>query len=149
IVLYEMLTGRLPHAGENSVETLAGILHASPDPPSQFNPRISRDLDRIILKCLEKDQDKRYQSTQQLLPDLRDALLSAETEPMKLDSASRRWVRMGLIAGRKKSSRVTIALFIVVILAVAAGIYILGNWQPRTIRSVAVLPFDNVSKDPN
>lgn len=149
IVLYEMLTGRLPYAGENSVETLAGILHASPDPPSQYNPRISRELDRIILKCLEKDQDKRYQSTQEVLHDLRNAQLSAETEPMKMDSASRRWVKMGLISEHKKSSHLTIWIFIFAILAIASAIYFFSKWQPRAIRSVAVLPFDNANKDPN
>lgn len=66
-VLYEMLTERPPFAGDLRVDTL--FLHASepPLPPRLLNPRISTSLERVILKCLEKDPADRYQTYGELI----------------------------------------------------------------------------------
>ncbi len=62
IVLYEMITGIRPFAGNSLGEVCAQILTASPVPPSKLNPRLPAAFDRILARCLAKNPDERYQS---------------------------------------------------------------------------------------
>jgi serine/threonine protein kinase len=62
VVLYEMLTGVRPFAGNSLGEVCAQILTANPIPPSKHNPALPAALDRILLRCLRKNPDERYQS---------------------------------------------------------------------------------------
>ena len=62
IVLYEMITGVRPFAGESLGEVCAQILTASPIPPSKRNAAIPAAFDRILARCLAKNPDNRYQS---------------------------------------------------------------------------------------
>ncbi len=70
IVLYEMLTGRVPFIGDTPFTV--GMKHKSemPKSPKLLNPNISDDLSGVILTCLEKDREKRYQSATDLRADL-------------------------------------------------------------------------------
>jgi eukaryotic-like serine/threonine-protein kinase len=68
-----MATGRSPFAGANSGETMDRILNAQPPDISQFRRRVPRVLERAVSKCLEKDRDRRYGSTRELLADLKKA----------------------------------------------------------------------------
>jgi serine/threonine protein kinase/predicted negative regulator of RcsB-dependent stress response len=63
IILYEMLTGRVPFEGDTPFAI--GVMQKSETPkdPKEFNSQIPNDLNRMILKCLEKDKEKRFQST--------------------------------------------------------------------------------------
>lgn len=79
VVLYEMLTGRLPFDGENSIETLDNIIHAEPLPVVRLNYEVPADLDRVVRKCLEKDRERRYQSVRDLLIDLRNLQRDSDT----------------------------------------------------------------------
>jgi eukaryotic-like serine/threonine-protein kinase len=65
-VLYEMATGRRPFPQAQAMELIGAILHTSPDPPSAHNRKVPSSLDRIILKALEKDPERRYQSAREL-----------------------------------------------------------------------------------
>jgi eukaryotic-like serine/threonine-protein kinase len=60
IVLYEMLTGRTPFDGDTPVAVAMRHIQDAPEPPSNFNPRITPGLERIILRCLEKDPRDRF-----------------------------------------------------------------------------------------
>ena len=61
-ILYEMLTGRPALPWRETMETMWQAAHHEPVPPARLAPRISRNLDTICLKCLEKDPSRRYAS---------------------------------------------------------------------------------------
>jgi serine/threonine protein kinase len=62
VVLYEMATGRLPFSGKSAADIVRGLLADTPKAPSQLNPDVPPELDRIILETLEKDRELRSQS---------------------------------------------------------------------------------------
>jgi eukaryotic-like serine/threonine-protein kinase len=70
-VLYEMSTGRRAFQEEQTSRLIDAILHQPPVAPRALNSRISTELETIILKCLDKDPDRRFQSATELLVDLR------------------------------------------------------------------------------
>jgi eukaryotic-like serine/threonine-protein kinase len=71
LVLYEVASGRRLFQQESVPQLTDAILHQQPVTPRAFNARVSPELERIILKCLEKDPDNRYQSAKELAVDLR------------------------------------------------------------------------------
>lgn len=71
ILGYQMLTGRLPFRSREINTLIHQHIAKIAEPPSRFNPRIPEVLEKIILKLMEKDPEKRYQSAQGLLSDLR------------------------------------------------------------------------------
>ncbi len=70
VILYELLTGRPPHRGETDLETLRMICDLDPPSPRALRPNLPRDLERIVLKCLEKRPSRRYASAWELTADL-------------------------------------------------------------------------------
>lgn len=71
-IMYEMLTGKHPFTAESPQEMMRMHVEKTPVPPSRENPRIRPQLEKIILKCLEKDKAKRYQNCGEILADLKD-----------------------------------------------------------------------------
>lgn len=78
ITMYEMVTGRLPFEGENTVSIALAHLEDAMVPPSVYNPDISLSLEQIILKCTEKKPERRYATANDVIGDLRKALLNPE-----------------------------------------------------------------------
>lgn len=74
VVLYEMATHRRPFLDDSVVRLFDAILHQPVIAPRAVNPRISAEMERIILKCLEKDRGNRYQSARELRIDLQRLL---------------------------------------------------------------------------
>jgi len=133
--LYQMATGHLPFQEATAELTLEAILRKQPRKPRDLNPRLPLELERIILKALEKDRTARYQSTAELKADV-ERLRRKELKPRTLLVASRRWALMVLIA-----------------LAIAIPTYLLrgpgpSGEAPPGVRSVLVLPLHNASGDP-
>ncbi|HEY8410676.1 MAG TPA: tetratricopeptide repeat protein [Pyrinomonadaceae bacterium] len=74
-LLYECLTGRSAFGGGSVLEIGAQIIHVTPPPPSQLNPQVTPALDRITMKALQKKVEDRYQSADDMLKDLRAAVV--------------------------------------------------------------------------
>lgn len=76
VVLYRMLTGRLPFVGSQPSEYIDQVLHREPRPPRSINPDIPTELERICLKCLRKSVADRYTTANDLAEDLRNFCVS-------------------------------------------------------------------------
>src|SRR5580765_291274 len=147
-VLYEMATDIRAFPGELPSRVIDAILHHPPVPPRALNSRISPELERIILKCLDKDPGRRFQSAKELLVDLGrlGTPSTAQTSPLPVQPSV--WKR----AARLTAYTVFGLLALVVVLtAVNIGGWrdrLLGLSRPSLIRSLAVLPLENRSGDP-
>ena len=80
ITMYEMVTGRVPYEGENTVSIALAHLEDAMVPPSVYAPQIPPNLERIILKCTEKKPERRYASANDVIADLRKALVEPERQ---------------------------------------------------------------------
>jgi serine/threonine protein kinase len=101
-VLYEMLTGRRAFQGANRMSTLASILQQEPKPLAELDSRIPRELERIVMRCLRKDPDRRFQHMADLkvaLEDVKEESDSGKLTPTPaLGTRSRSWLALGLSA---------------------------------------------------
>jgi serine/threonine protein kinase/Flp pilus assembly protein TadD len=145
-VFYQLLTGHPPFAGGTTYETVRLVLETEPRQPRLWNPKIDRELSTICLKCLEKDSQLRYSSALALAEDLEHWV---KHEPIRAKRSgffihARKWVR------RNPS----VAALVMLSLALAAGLGLMfwnrGRELARPIpKSIAVLPFENLSRDPD
>jgi len=70
IVLYEMLTGKVPFTGDSAIEIAMKHLNEPPKPPSKIRPEISEELDAVVLRALSKNPEDRYQTAEEFSEDL-------------------------------------------------------------------------------
>jgi len=75
VTLYEMLTGRVPFAGDNTVSVALLHIQGEATPVRELNPSVSVSLDKIVQKCMQKKQERRYQSASELIQDLKNSIL--------------------------------------------------------------------------
>ena len=80
-LLYECLTGKPAFSGKSLGDIFAQVIRDDPVPPSQINPRITAELDRVTLKALAKKPEARYQTVDELLEDLRGVDATLEERP--------------------------------------------------------------------
>jgi len=144
-VLYQLLTGHPPFAGGTTYETIKLVLDTEPRPPRLLNPRIDRELSTICLKCLEKDPKRRYSSALALAEDLEHWL---KHEPIQARRAgvitrSRKWVR------RNPTSALFAASLIALVAAAGWIVWKSEFIQHPVAKGIAVLPFENLSGDPD
>ena len=78
VVLYELLTGKLPFGGEHQAAIVYSIINEEPQPVARYNSRVSSELERIVSKALTKEKEERYQHIDDLLADLRHEKKSLE-----------------------------------------------------------------------
>jgi TolB-like protein/Tfp pilus assembly protein PilF len=149
-VLYEMATDRRAFPEELPSRVIDAILHHPPVAPRALNPRISPELERIILKCLDKDPARRFQSAKELSVDLRrlgttsgatadTALILPAPDVLKRATRLAAYAVAGLLA------------FAVLMTGLNVSGWrdrLLGRPRPALIRSLAVLPLENRSHDP-
>lgn len=75
VVMYEMVTGRLPFEGESPIAVALKHIQEEPVRPAELNPRIPKSINDIILKCMDKDVNNRYNSMAEIISDLRQSLV--------------------------------------------------------------------------
>jgi len=145
-VLYEMATGQLAFPEKVSTRLVSEILHRPPVAPRVVNPRVSPELERILLKCLEKEAENRYHSARDLEVDLRRlAAGSTITSAPPAKAASPGWRPTALLAGL---GMVLLAAILIGFNAGGSRDLLLGRARAPQIRSLAVLPLENLSRDP-
>ncbi len=144
LLLYEMSTGRRAFREELTTRLADAILHRAPVTPRAINARVSPELERIILKCLEKDPENRYQSAKEIGVDLRRLGTSASISAVREPTPSRiPWLRA------VAASLVVVALLAVLFALNVGGLRdrLRGGVTPGQIQSIAVLPLDNLMGD--
>jgi serine/threonine protein kinase/tetratricopeptide (TPR) repeat protein len=132
-VLYEMVTARRAFTGKSATDTMAAILKEEPPALSDSGNSIAPDLDRVIERCLAKDQAQRFHSAHDLAFALRS--LSSSSGHQKPVSASAR-------IGR---GRIVAAVVALIAILAAVGFYYWRSRASENIDSLAVLPFVNMS----
>lgn len=145
-VLYEMVTGRLAFQGQSTGEILEAIFNREPVAPVRLNQELPAEMERIISKALEKDREVRYQSAAEMKADLKRLQREIQSASRRVGISDR---PMQPIEGtwKKYISQIVIALGLV---ALAGAVYFYFNRNRiRPIHSLAVLPFVNVSGNPN
>jgi eukaryotic-like serine/threonine-protein kinase len=145
-IFYEMVTGNRAFARGTYAETLSAILRDEPAPVEAV-AQAPEALFRVIGRCLAKEPEARYGSTRDLAHDLRETLSSASVaRPSSITQAQKRpGTRMGI----------AVTLGAAAVVALLAGLSV-RDWRSRilgtsgvpAIRSIAVLPLDNLSRDP-
>ncbi|MCG7853944.1 MAG: protein kinase, partial [Methanosarcinaceae archaeon] len=152
VILFEMVTGRPLFEGETPLAVTHKHKYEPAPDPMTLNPQIPSDLGRLILRCLEKEREKRYQTTGELTADLKavDALLPT-TEPA---SAGRSATKHKSGTSKTITVKTTPKKLIIpaaVLIVIAAVVFIWmkfgsGNRQPSP-DSIAVLPFQYRGED--
>jgi eukaryotic-like serine/threonine-protein kinase len=99
-MLYEMVTGRRAFAGNSTAETLAAVLREQPKAPSEVVTGLPRELERLILRCLRKDPDRRFQHMLDVKVELLEIKEESESGPVASAVPARRnrlrWLAAGL-----------------------------------------------------
>jgi serine/threonine-protein kinase len=146
-VLYEMATARRAFQEEQTSRLIDAILHQPPVAPRALNSRISTELETIILKCLDKEPERRYQSATELLVDLRR--LSPPSSAYALPPPpSSGWGRAAKLIGYGVPALLVLAVGLAAMNAGGWRDRLLGRLRTPQIRSIAVLPLGNLSGDP-
>ncbi len=144
IILYEMIAGRLPFAGDTKSDRIAAILEHEPEPISKLNRNISPELERVIKSALAKDKKARYKDIADLAEDLH---LLRETTGDKLQAP--------LIFPLRKTASVRreiywfVALSLLVLLFTAVGLWFYLPRSSKTTgsdkKSIVILPLKPIN----
>jgi len=142
VVLYEMVAGRRPFDGEFENAVIYAITNENPEPVTALRSGVPLDVERIIAKALAKKPAERYQRVDEMLVDLRAAGRALDSGVQAPPVTQRPRVRKRVVAG-------------VGVLVILAAFLVVLQWLPRPIgvessdrKSIAVLPFHNLSPDP-
>jgi TolB-like protein/Flp pilus assembly protein TadD/predicted Ser/Thr protein kinase len=146
-VLYEMATDRRAFPEQLPSRVIDAILHHPPVPPRALNSRISPELERIILKCLDKDPSRRFQSAKEMLVDLRRLEGASLNQPVPPQPAAHMRKRAGLFAAYAVAGLLALAILLTGLNAGGWRDRLMGRPRPVQIRSLAVLPLENRSHD--
>ena len=144
-VLYQLLSGHPPFAGGTAYETIKLVLDTEPRQPRLWNPKIDRELSTICLKCLEKEPSHRYSSALALAEDLEHWLKHEPIEAKRTGfvALGRKWVQ------RNPAIAALVACLVALAAALGWNIWKSDLFRPEPEKSIAVLPFENLSRDPD
>jgi serine/threonine protein kinase/tetratricopeptide (TPR) repeat protein len=144
VVLYEMLSGRKPFEGATNLELIEAIAHRSAPSLAELCPDLPIGLRMAVEKALEKDPSDRYQSMRDFVVDLRKVTRQGAAAPV-VSPGKRQWR--------------WVAVLVLVAIAAVSSVWLTKLGIPQTepvpvanapqIRSIAVLPLQNLSRDPD
>jgi tetratricopeptide (TPR) repeat protein/predicted Ser/Thr protein kinase len=144
VVLYELICGRTPFKRANETSTLQAILTEQPEPLSRYKATVPDEMQRIILKALEKDPSLRYQSASDLLGDLR-------REKRQMDSGESA-VMSAMSIPKKKPWRIVLpvsglAVIVIVLLILKPWKFeVSSTHEAQAVNNwLAVMYFDNIA----
>ncbi|MDQ3749195.1 MAG: serine/threonine-protein kinase, partial [Acidobacteriota bacterium] len=173
VLLYEMIAGRTPFAGDSNSETLANLINKKAPPLSRFAAGVPEELTHTVAETLRKKRDERYQTMKDLLADLKalrekltfeenlertaapDAAANGTTAELQAaatgDAAKKQTTAQNSLFGKiTKRKTATLAAFAFALIIVAVvGVYFAFFAPPPAVSSVAVLPFENATGDAN
>ncbi len=140
-VLYEMATGKRAFPDKQPSLVIDAILHYDPVRPSLLNPQISPALEAVILRALDRDRDRRYQSAGEMCADLNRLLAGDQvaTETLR---------RTGVVEVERKRRirQLVLGIAAILLVGIAIGFLVKLRWAPQQ-RILAVLPIDTVGQD--
>ena len=127
VVIYEMLTGKVPFDGENPVSVAYKHVREDPLPPSMINPDISPELEAVVMKALAKNPENRYQNAQEMQADLERCLEGAPvyaTPVLSSEEAARGATQVYPAArpAARGRSRTWLWVLIILLVLAAAGV---------------------------
>ncbi|MCP4153807.1 MAG: protein kinase, partial [bacterium] len=124
VTLYEVLGGRVPFQGTNPVNVLMKVIQEDPEPVRKLNPRIPVDLETIVMKCMEKDANRRYGSAKELAEELRMYL---DGDPIKARPATIIYrLKRKIIKHKLPVAVIAVASIIIMILT---GLWLQTIWE--------------------
>jgi len=153
VILYEMVTGKLPFEGETFVSIALKQKTEAPRNPKDFNAQLPDDLNRLILKCLEKNREKRYQSATDVLADVDKIDQGLPTTEKALPS--RKTMTSKEITVKVRLNKVLVPGLAVVVLAISAIVFIPRLFHRKAPVSatgrpvVAIMTIKNSTGDQN
>ena len=147
-VLYEMATGKRPFREEVATALVDDILHKPPPPPGRLKHDLSPRLEEIILKCLEKEPENRYQSAKELLVDLRRLASPSAVTAVPMPRVTR-WRKAARPAAYGAGGAVALVVVLVALNIGGVRQQLLGRSASPHFESLAVLPLENLSRDPD
>ncbi len=126
VVLYELLGGARPFPGDSNVEILMRLIEDEPEPLRKMAPKLPKDLETVVMTCLEKDPDRRYPSAKALADDLGRFLAGDPVEARPIGG----WERL---VRRARKNPVAASALAAAILALVALIAVsIGGWVKYT-----------------
>ena len=144
VILYEMVTGSVPFKGDTAFSVALKHKTKLPQDPKKLNPDISENLSRLILICMEKDRERRYQTAEALLNDLQNLAaglpLGTKIRP-RHDTFIAAMIRKKLLIPAMVSVLAIIAVIIWQLLPQK------GYVAPKIENSIAVISFENLTGD--
>jgi tetratricopeptide (TPR) repeat protein len=139
VILYEMVTGRTPFEGETPLGIAMKHKSEVPKDPKEINAQIPDDLSRVILKCLEKDKEKRYQSAGEVRSELENIEEGIPTTERVVPK--RKPITSKEITVTFSPKKLLIPVLVVVAMVIAALII----WRPWSQKKAALIPSDKPS----
>jgi serine/threonine protein kinase/tetratricopeptide (TPR) repeat protein len=146
VIIYEMATGEVPFTGDSSLSIAMQHKLDPPKPPIELNRRVPEPLNRLILKCLEKKKENRYQSADEILADLKTVEDELTTGEMHIPL---RKMRSTTIMTSIKSLKIPAYLIVGAALLVVLFYFIGRNLtaKDQTVR-LAIFPFEYLGPEP-